>query len=76
MQVNVLEDLAARGYSGWPAHSQQKLVLTVGSAVIPCLFHAETSPSLFIDLSNGTYHCAGCNAKGTYTELTDKLSAA
>lgn len=46
----------------------QKLLLDYDirgeNAVISCPFHSEGTPSMFIKLDTGCYHCFGCDTKG------------
>lgn len=43
------------------------------SLKIPCLFHEEDHPSLYIDVRTGVFHCFGCGAKGDIIDLVAKI---
>lgn len=36
---------------------------------ILCPFHEEITPSMAINISNGSYHCFGCQANGQADEI-------
>jgi hypothetical protein len=39
----------------------------------PCPFHKEAKPS-FVVYPDGSYHCFGCRAHGTYKDIKNKFS--
>lgn len=39
-----------------------------------CPFHADTAPSLSVNLQNGGFHCFGCGEKGDVISFHAKLN--
>ncbi len=39
---------------------------------VPCPFHNETKPSLFVNKEEGFFHCFGCGRKGKFESLIAK----
>ncbi|MCW4031030.1 MAG: CHC2 zinc finger domain-containing protein [Candidatus Bathyarchaeota archaeon] len=38
-----------------------------------CPFHSENTPSFFVFLDNGSYHCFGCQKSGTLDDICKEL---
>jgi hypothetical protein len=44
--------------------------------LVPCLFHAEHTPSLSVDLDAGVFHCFGCGEQGGVLRFAELVGEA
>jgi len=50
-----------------------KIKRTGREYVMPCPFHSETKPSLYLNSESGLWHCFGCDQRGDLFKLARKL---
>jgi len=63
-----IDQLLSRRLRGYKAKSDWSQAL--------CPFHSDTTPSFFVNVHTGFFHCFGCGAKGSLQRLLDRLNVA